>query len=155
MRTIEAKDSDREPKSKTRHHTQPRSYQRAFGLTSDYVTSNKGVKPGPYITPLQPRIKSGHGSTGPIDDLSSIRREINNQPYRSMVPQSTPAKYQKTISIKNKRNSPSMAAGTNILTSIPSASSGMQLQGRAVRPEHQKYTSFAGNSVRGSNLRSN
>jgi hypothetical protein len=125
---------------KTRHHTQPRGYQRSFGLSSDYERPSKGIEPTPYTNPLQPRIKSGNDYSKNIDTLSPIHKE-SHEPYRTSVPNSTPARFDKHMSIRAKKYTSSMLTGASVLSPIPPVNK-MQLQGYKIQRD-PKYTSLA------------
>jgi len=48
LKTIEHSDDEKDIKTRTRHHTQPRNYQRHFGLASDYINDTKPLKVDNY-----------------------------------------------------------------------------------------------------------
>ena len=90
------------------------------------------------------RINNGKESQIKIkNNIKTLRKEIDHNVYKNKIPFSTPAKHENKMTLNSiKRNPPGIAAGSNILGSIPSANKNMQLQGYTIKPD-SKFTSLA------------
>lgn len=143
LKTLESRESDSDKKVRSRHNTQPRSHARPFGFASDYAISTKNQNSGAYISPLQPRTKSGNSPKFQnADTVSSLRREYQSEAQKKSSINPTPSKLDPYRGNQSKRNTPGIVGGVSVLSAIPPAKSNIQLQGFTIRPD-SKYTSLA------------
>ena len=135
MKTIETKDSETESQLKSRHHTQPRINGKQFDYMNDYIATEKHADVGPYISSVQPRIKSGGTNMYFGDNYSSMRKELQNKMYMKTNPTSLIDTGDSNKIIRTKRNTSGTSSTIGMSNPLSNAGNRFQLQGFTIRPD--------------------